>query len=100
EPGVQRRGQGVGLEGRAGLETGGAPVRTIHGQVDGRGAGLVDVEAVAQVLGQGPHTAVAGCHDRLSGELRGLLRWYVLLDGFLGRLLGGTAHAGTDGQTT
>src|SRR5699024_591024 len=45
-----------------------------------------------------PYAAVAGGHDRLSGELRALFRWYVLVDGLLRRFLSGPAQAGTYGQ--
>src|SRR5699024_11502771 len=61
----------------------------VHGHVDRGGACFLVVEAVSQVLGQGPYAAVAGGHDRLSGELRALFRWYVFVDGLLRRFLSG-----------
>src|SRR5699024_3678774 len=80
------------------LKTGRSPVGLVHGHVDRGGAGFLIVEAVSQILGQGTYAAVAGGHDRLSGELRALFRWYVLVDGLLRRFLSGPAQAGTYGQ--
>src|SRR5699024_4742452 len=96
--GLQGGGQRVDLEGRSGLKTGRSPVVLVHGHVDRGGAGFLVVEAVSQVLSQGPYAAVAGGHDRLSGELRALFRWYVLVDGLLRRFLSGPTQAGTYGQ--